>query len=126
MLKTLLRAIIGIQGALALFIASQALLAPHVIAGQLGYVLVGPLGLSSFRADIGGFFAFAGIFMLLGAVTASRTYVLPPLVLTGLALAGRAGTAVETGFQPEFIQPMTVEAVTLVVLLAAFAAFRER
>lgn len=126
MLKTLLRGLIGIQGAAALFIASQALLVPHVIAGQLGYVLVGPLGLSSFRADIGGFFALAGIFMLLGAVTASRAYVLPPLVLTGLALAGRAGTAVETGFRPEFIQPMTVEAVTLVVLLAAFAAFRER
>jgi len=125
MLKNIVRAIIALQGAIALLIASQAFIQPHKLAEQLGYSLTGDLGVSSFRADIGGFFAMAGLFMLLAAWRADRQLVLPPLVLAGLALSARLATLAETGFVPEVIQPISVEAVTVVMLLIGYALFRK-
>ena len=76
------------------------------------------------RADIGGFFAMSGLFMLLAAWRADRQFILPPLVLVGLALAARLATMAETGFVPEVVQPIAVEAVTAVTLLIGYALFR--
>jgi hypothetical protein len=125
MLKTIVRAILALQGAIALLIAAQTFIQPDKLAEQLGYALIGDLGLSSFRADIGGFFALAGLFMLLAAWRADRQFVLPPLVLVGLALSARLATLAETGFVPEVIQPISVEAVTVVMLLIGYAMFRK-
>lgn len=125
MLKNIIRAIIGLQGAVAILIASQAYMQPHKLAEQLGYSLIGELGVSSMRADIGGFFAMSGLFMLLAAWRADRHFILPPLVLVGLALAARLATMAETGFVPEVVQPIAVEAVTAVTLLIGYALFRK-
>lgn len=125
MLKNIVRTIIALQGAVALLIASQTFIQPDKLAEQLGYSLIGELGVSSFRADIGGFFAMAGLFMLLAAWRADRQLVLPPLVLAGLALSARLATLAETGFVPEVIQPISVEAVTVVMLLIGYALFRK-
>lgn len=124
MLKTIARVIIALQGAIALVIASQAFMQPHKVAEQLGFSLVGELGVSSFRADIGGFFAMAGLFMLLAAWRADRQLILPPLVLVGLALSARLATLAETGFVPQVIEPISVEAVTALTLLVGYALFR--
>ena len=125
MFKTVIRILLALLGAGALLIASQAFLQPEQLAQQLGYALIGNLGVSSFRADIGGFFALSGLFMLLAAWRHDRQYVLPPLVLAGIALAARLATAGQTGFLPEYTQPITVEAVTVVVLLLAWVQFRK-
>lgn len=124
MLKTIIRAVIALQGAIALLIASQAYMQPHKLGEQLGYSLIGELGVSSMRADIGGFFAMSGLFMLLAAWRTDRQFILPPLVLVGLALAARLATMAETGFVPEVVQPIAVEAVTAVTLLIGYALFR--
>lgn len=125
MLKTVCRILLALLGAGALLIATQAWLQPENLAAQLGFMLVGDLGQSSFRADIGGFFATSGIFMLLAALRAGRQFILPPLLIVGLALAGRMATAAQTGFIAAYTQPITVEAVTLVVLLIAWTQFRK-
>jgi hypothetical protein len=125
MLKNAIRAVLALQGAAALFIASQAYLQPYKLAEQLGYGLNGNLGISSFRADIGGFFAMAGLFMLLAAWRSDRQLVLPPLVLVSLALLARLATAAETGFLTEYTQPISVEAITALTLLIALAVFRK-
>jgi len=124
MLNIICRILLALIGAGALLIAAQAWMQPDHLAGQIGFMLVGDLGHSSFRADIGGFFAASGIFMLLAAVRGERQFVLPPLVLLGLALAGRLATAAQTGFITAYVQPITIEVVTLVVLLLAWTQFR--
>lgn len=121
MIKTIARAILGIQGALALLVAANAYLKPEMLSQQLGLSLNGELGLSTFRGDIGSLFAGAGLFMLAAAIRANRLYLVPPLLMTSLALAARAATAVELGFRPEFTQPMAVEGVTVLVLLFGYA-----
>lgn len=122
----IIRVILALQGAIALFIASQAFLQPYSLADQLGFSLIGNLGVSSFRADIGGFFFMAGLFMLLAAWRAERQYILPPLVLGGAALSARLATVAETGYLTEYTQPITVEAVTVLTLLIAFTLFGRR
>jgi hypothetical protein len=125
MLKTISRILLALLGAGALLIASQAWLQPERVAEQLGYALIGNLGVSSFRADIGSFFALSGLFMLLAAWRTDRQYILPPLVLAGLALAARLATAGQTGFDPAYTQPITVEAFSVIVLLVAWTQFRK-
>jgi len=121
MLKTIVRVILGIQGALALLIAANAFMKPDMLAQQLGLTLQGELGLSTFRGDIGSLFAGAGLFMLAAAIRGNRLYLAPPLLMTSIALAARAATALELGFLPVFIQPMAIEGVTLLVLLIGYA-----
>ena len=126
MLQNAIRIILAAQGVGALLIATQAFLQPDQLAEQLGYALIGDLGVSSFRADIGGFFALAGIFMLLAAWRAERQYILPPLMLSGLALSARLATALETGFLPEYIFPISVEALTALTLIIGLLLIRKQ
>jgi len=121
MLKTIMRAVLGIQGALALFVAANAYLKPEMLSQQLGLTMNGELGLSTFRGDIGSLFAGAGLFMLAAAIRGNRLYLAPPLLMTSIALAARTATAFQVGFLPEFVQPMTVEGVTVLVLLLGYA-----
>ena len=121
MLKTIMRVIIGIQGALALLIAANAFMKPGELSQQLGLSLNGELGVSTFRGDIGSLFAGAGLFMLAAAIRGNRVYLAPPLLMTAIALAARTATAVEVGFLPIFFQPMAIEGVTVVVLLIGYA-----
>jgi hypothetical protein len=96
---------------------------PAKVGEQLGLAPIGTLGISTLRGDLGSLFAGAGLFMLAAALRANRAYLLPPLVFTGLALAARSASALQTGFAPELLQPMLVEGITIAVLLAATAIF---
>lgn len=125
MLKTVCRILLALLGAGALLIATQAYLQPAQLAAGLGFALIGDLGVSSFRADVGGFFALSGVFMLLAAWRTDRQYLLPALVLAGLALAARLATAGQTGLRPEYTQPIVVESFALVALLIAWTQFRK-
>lgn len=121
MLRTIIRAVLAVQGALALFIAANAYMNPEKLAAQLGLSMNGDLGLSTFRGDIGSLFAGAGLFMLAGAIRGKRLYLVPPLIFTGIALAARTATVLQLGFMPEFVQPMAVEGITVVILLLGYA-----
>lgn len=126
MLKTIARIVLGLQGAMALFIAANVWLDPVRIAEQLGIAPIGDLGLSTIRGDIGGFFAGAGLFMVAAALTAERRWLFAPLAFTALALAGRVYAMVVIGMKPEFVQPMTIEAVTIAILVVAYALLGSR
>lgn len=121
MLKTIARVVLALQGAAALFIAVNVWLDPLTIPGQLGISPLGDLGLSTIRGDIGALFGGSGLFMLAAAYRAESRFVVPPLVFLSLALGARTYSLAMTGASPELIQPMAVEGVTIVLLLAAFA-----
>ena len=122
MFGTIMRIILGIFGALALFVAANAFIHPENVAGQLGLSLTGNLGISTFRGDIGGLFAGSGLFMLAASVRGNRLYLAPPLLYLGIALAARTATAVQIGFLPEFVQPMSVEAIAIIILALGYAS----
>ena len=126
MLKSIMRVVIGIQGVLALFVAANAFTNPEKLAAQLGLSMNGELGLSTFRGDIGSLFAVAGLFMIGAALGSNRTYLVPPLLMTSIALALRAATALQVGFRSEFTQPMAVEGVTVLLLLLGHASFARK
>lgn len=121
MITNIIRAALGVMGAAALFVAANVFMTPEKIAGQLGLALMGDLGVSTFRGDVGSLFAASGLFMLAAAIRGNRAYLVPPLVYTGIALGARTATAAQIGFQPEFYTPMAVEAVTVLTLVLAYA-----
>jgi hypothetical protein len=123
MLKSIVRAVLGIQGAFALFITASILIDPVRVAGQLGLTPNGPLGFATFRADIGSLFAAAGLFMLAAAILGRRDLLIPPMVLAGIALAIRAGSLAMFGMAPGLVGPMVVEAFTVGLLATGYFVF---
>lgn len=119
MLRGVLRVLVGVIGVLALLLAIRIWLGPTEPAARLGLQAVGGLGLSTLRADVGGFFAAGGLFALMGAIRSDARLLTPPLVLLALALAGRVVTVGLNGYAPEMLQPMVVEAVLVTVLFLA-------
>jgi len=125
MMKSVIRIVLALFGVGWMLLAGQSWMQPDLFAADLGLSFMGDLGRSTFRADIGAFFAVSGLFMLLAALRAERHLLLPSLGLVGLALAARLASAGQTGFLPEYVQPVTVEALTVAVMLAAYAVFRK-
>lgn len=113
-----LRALVSVAGLLGVLIASLMWMAPEEAAAQLGVAATGPLGLASIRADMGGFFGAGGAFALAASFKGSGSLLLAPVVLVGLALAGRLVAVAVNGFVSEMGPPMVIE----VVLCLVFAA----
>lgn len=116
-----IRILLAVLGGLALFVAINIWLDPARVAAQLGVTPVGDLGLSTIRGDLGGFFAGFGIFALASAAFNSSRWLLVPMALIGLALAGRVFSVLMGGATDTTMQPMVVEAVLLAVLVVARA-----
>lgn len=120
MLGTVIRVLVGISGVLALVVAARIWMDPVTPTAQLGVGPLGPLGLSTLRADLGGFFGAAGLFALAAAWANAARYALAPLVLIGLALAGRVLTLAVTGYTADMAMPIVVETVLVVLYAAAW------
>lgn len=119
-MKLVLRALAGLAGLLGILIALATWANPAGPPAQLGLEGVGPLGESTIRADVAGFFGAFGILALAGAVRNEARLFTGPLLLIGLALAGRLLTVALSGYAPEMAQPILIE----VGLLGLFAACR--
>lgn len=122
----IVRALIGVVGALALVLAAQLWLNPVAPAAQLGVAPLGALGLSTIRADLGGFFGGVGLFALAAALRNEARLALVPLVLVGLALTGRLLTAALVGLPQPTIMPIAVEAVLVVLFVAGWRLLPRR
>lgn len=118
MIRMALRVLVGLVGVLAVLIALRLWMDPVAPAAQLGLTGNGGLGLATLRADVAGFFGAAGILSLLAAWLGQARLLTAPLLLITLALTGRLITVVVSGYAPEMLQPMVIEAVLLVILLA--------
>jgi len=115
-MKLVVRGLVGVLGALALAMAAAFWLNPGLPAARLGVSALDALGFATLRADMGGFFAMAGVLSLAAAVRDNARLLTAPLLLVTLALAARVGTAALSGYTPEMAQPMVVEAVLAAVL----------
>jgi hypothetical protein len=118
MIKTILRVLTAVLGALALILALRLWLDPAAAAAKLGLVGRGALGLATLRADVAGFAAAGGL-AIAGAVRDDRRLLTAPALLIALALAGRLITLAQMGSTPDQVMPMAAEAVLVLLLVAA-------
>jgi len=118
--RTVLRGLVGLLGVLGLLITSQLWLNPAGPAAKLGVAAMGPLGLATIRADMGGFFGAVGILAVWAALKGQGKVLTAPLLLVSLALTGRVIAVAMGGLTPNMVEPMVTEA----VLVVAFAAGR--
>ena len=119
MIRGVLRALVGVIGVLALFVAARLWIGPEAPAAALGLKADGLLGLATLRADVGGFFAAGGLFALAGAIRGEGRLLTPPAMLLGLALVGRLVTVAVDGYAAPMLPPMIIEAVLVAILLIA-------
>lgn len=119
-MRSVFRVLAGLAGALGLLIFARIWADPVAFPATLGITGAPPLGASTIRADVAGFFGLFGALALTGAIRGEARLLTAPALLIGLALAGRLYTVAVSGFAPEMAQPMLIE----VVLLAIFVAGR--
>lgn len=113
--RTFMRGLIGLVGLLALLLASRFWISPDKIGAAMGLLPDGAAGLGTMRADMAGFFGAAGALSLTAAVRNERKWLVPVLLLLGIALTGRVLNLVLTGGGQVLIPPMVVEAVLIVI-----------
>ena len=123
MIRSTLRILIGLVGILALLVSIRLWTAPAKVGAILGLVSDGVAGTATLRADVAGFFAGMGLFSLLAAWRGDRRLVVVPLVLVGLALAGRLLNAVLLGFSPQQHASLSIEAALVVLFLVGLRVF---
>lgn len=115
-MRVVVRGLVGAVGILGLLLAAMFLLRTEPAAAQFGLKAQGPLGLASLRADLVALFAAVGILSLMGAVRDRGDLLLAPLILIGVALAGRTISLLMTGVSPDLIPPMVAELVLVAIL----------
>jgi hypothetical protein len=117
-MKIVLRGLVGGVGALSVLLAVRCWMAPEAFAAQLGLAPMGAVGLASIRADLGAFFGVVGVLALVAAIRGRGELLLAPVLLIGMALLGRLVSIALTGFSPDMLSPIGIEA----GLLALFGA----
>jgi hypothetical protein len=110
-------ALIFLAGMFNLFLGITFLYDPGGMGLQFGVSPNGPLGLAVLRADFSAFFLVIGFCMLRGAWRRNGDLLLVPAALFAVAFLGRGLSALVSGTQPGFSQPMLVEALQFVLLV---------
>jgi hypothetical protein len=119
----LLRAALGVLGLLYLAIGTGFLFAPVQLGETFGVAAAGAQGLASMRADFTGFFWVLGGSMAWSAWRTHGGALWAAAALIGIALAGRALSLLIDGSYPTALQPMAVEALSLVIVIVAARRF---
>ncbi len=114
-MKTLIRIVMGLLGALALFATVMYWLRPESMAQSVGLTVANAAGLATVRADLAGFFGASGLFALLAAWTGDGRYALTTLALMAFALLGRIINIAFGSFEQAMFVPMGIEAVAILV-----------
>jgi hypothetical protein len=126
MIRGLVRILLAVVGVLGLAMAARFWVQPQVAAASLGVMGFNPVGVATIRADMGGFFAIAGVFALAGAWLGRSRFLFAPLGLLALALIGRLITVAHDGFVQPMVPPMAVEAVLVVIFALGAWTLRDQ
>ena len=124
--RTFMRGLLGLVGLLALLIASRFWITPDKIGAAMGLLPDGAAGLGTLRADMAGFFGAAGLLTLTAAVRNERRWLIPVLLLLGIALTGRVINLLVTGGGAVLVPPMVIEAVLIVIALLGLRVMGDR
>ncbi len=119
-MRIAITALIFLAGMFNLFLGFSFLIDPATMGSQFGVSPNGPLGFAVLRADFTAFFLVIGACMLRGAWRRNGDLLLVPAALFVVAFSGRAISAVLTGTEPGFFQPMVFEALQFVLLVVGW------
>jgi len=119
-MRLILTALLFLFGLFNLFLGVSFLIDPVRLGAAFFLSPIGTGGMAVLRADMTAFFLVAGGCMLWGAWRRNGDLLLVPALLFGIAFTGRAISAALDGTQPGFWTPMTVEALQVVLLIAAW------
>ncbi len=125
-MSAVMRVIIGLLGLFNIAIGLGFLLMPEKLAAAFFLSPVGTQGLATLRADFPGFFIGAALFALWGAWRVDPRPLLVPIVMLGLALAGRCVSLAADGMAPTALAPMLVEFVMIMLLMLGVRSFAGR
>ncbi|MGJ8536180.1 MAG: DUF4345 family protein [Parasphingopyxis sp.] len=116
----ILRILIGLLGLLYSVIGTGYLLQPTALATSFFVEPVGVQGLATLRADFSAFFLTTGLFALYAAAKSRPGALVAPLFLVAIAFIGRIVSLALDGMAPTALQPMVVEALTIVIFLLGY------
>ena len=119
-MRLILTALIFLFGLFDLFMGLSFLFTPAEAAVGFGLSPQGAMGLSSLRADFTAFFCVIAVSMMWGAWRRNGDLLLVPAALMGTAVVARAFSLVVDGPYPGQFLPMAVEALHVVLLIAAW------
>lgn len=118
-MHVILSALIVLGAILDLVIGTSFLVNPHIAGSDFGLNVVTTHGSSTLRGDMTAFFYIGAISMFWGAWKRRGDVLLPALGLFAIALSGRIINLFAEGFYQGWWIPMTVEALHVIVLVAA-------
>lgn len=119
-----LRLLILLVAAFNLLIGLAFLLRPTEAAAAFALSPIGTQGLATLRADFPAFFLTGGLFALLGAWRGTAQPLTVPMVLLGIALAGRLVSLLLDGMVATTVPPMIAEAIMLALLGLGWRNFK--
>ncbi len=119
-MRFVLTAVIFLLGLFDLFMGLNFLFNPNTTAAGFGLAGLGNQGTSTLRADFTAFFGVIAVCMMLGAWRRNGDLLLVPAALMGTAVVVRAISVMVDGPYPGWPVPMVVEAVHVIVLIAAW------
>lgn len=120
MLRLVLTALIFLLGLLDLFIGLGFLFDPVGSGASFGLSANGAQGLSSLRGDFTSFFCVTAFCMMWGAWRRNADLLLVPAALMGTVLVVRIFSLAVDGTYQGFALPMAIEALHVVLLIAAW------
>ena len=118
-MRLVLTGLIFAGGLMYLMMGAGFLLNPETSGAGFGVSPIGEQGLSTIRADLTAFFVVAAGSMMIGAWRRNGDLLLVAAALFAVALMGRIVSLFADGVYDGAFMPITVEAVTVVILLIA-------
>lgn len=125
-MRLILTALVFLFGLFDLFMGLNFLLNPAQTAAGFGLEATGIQGLSTLRADFTAFFGVVAVCMMIGAWRRNADLLLVPMAVMGIAVTVRALSLALDGTYPGWQVPMVVEALHVILLLAAWRLLPHR
>lgn len=119
-MRFILTALVFLFGLFDLFMGLNFLINPAETAVGFGLSATATAGLSTLRADFTAFFGVVAACMMIGAWRRNADLLLVPAALMATAVVVRAVSLAVDGPYPGWPVPMTVEALHVILLVAAW------
>ncbi|HOB13402.1 MAG TPA: hypothetical protein PKN09_04085 [Novosphingobium sp.] len=119
-MRFVITAAVFLLGMLDLFMGFNFLFNPLATGAGLGVSPLGTGGLSTIRADFTAFFLVVAVCMMIGAWRRNADLLLVPVGLMGIAVLVRGLGLVLDGPYAGWQMPMAIEALHVIVLIAAW------
>ncbi|MBN8484330.1 MAG: hypothetical protein J0L50_06075 [Sphingomonadales bacterium] len=113
-------AVVFLLGLFDLFMGLNFLFNPLATGAGFGLAPLGSQGMSTMRADFTAFFGVVAVCMMIGAWRRNADLLLVPAAVMATAVTVRALSLFLDGTYPGWQVPMVVEAVHVIVLIAAW------